>query len=327
MPKKKPTTAADITDTTTIAGVIVMSICMMLMMPPGEDDARAEPAAPAAHRDHDGLDQELGEDLPPGGAEGLADADLAHPFGERGEHDVGDDDAADQQRDDAAGEEGDVVDHVFLGALFHPLDAVPDPEVLDAVARAQQQLEGVTGFLVDLRRAQSEVELVDALGARRLVAFHVRGDRHHDQTVEPLVGVVGVGTLPEEDLLRRHADHGVGFAVDIERLADRVGGAEELAGAGGAKHHHRRCGLHVVIGDIATAAHRQLAHLHELGLDGRDPEPLLGGARAHLVGAADLRHHQVETVDGVADRRGVGQFEPVLARWRAVISSSAGGWL
>ena len=113
---------------------MVISICMTLMMPKVNTMPRARPRRTTEHGDHDGLDQELDEDLPTGGAEGLADPDLAHPLGERGEHDVGDDDAADQQRDDAAGEEGDVVDHALAVALLDPFLAVPDPEVIDPVA-------------------------------------------------------------------------------------------------------------------------------------------------------------------------------------------------
>jgi hypothetical protein len=40
--------------------------------------------------------QELGEDHAAGCAEGFANADLSGPLGDRDEHDVGDDDAADQ---------------------------------------------------------------------------------------------------------------------------------------------------------------------------------------------------------------------------------------
>ena len=47
----------------------------------------------------DGLDEELGDDVLPLGAEGPADADLAGAFGDGGEHDVHDADAADEQRD------------------------------------------------------------------------------------------------------------------------------------------------------------------------------------------------------------------------------------
>ncbi len=118
--------------------------------PPRAHDAQGETNPPTTDRDHHGLDQKLGEYLPTGGAEGLSDPDLAHPFGERGEHDIGDDDAAHEQRDDAAGEEGEVVDHALLVALVDALLAVPDPEVLDAVARTQEQLERLSRILVRL---------------------------------------------------------------------------------------------------------------------------------------------------------------------------------
>ena len=43
------------------------------------------------------LDQELQQDVAPGGAERLADADLAGALGDRDQHDVHDPDAADHQ--------------------------------------------------------------------------------------------------------------------------------------------------------------------------------------------------------------------------------------
>ena len=73
---------------------------------------------PADERQRGGLDQELPQDLPPGGAERLAQPDLAGPVGHRDHHDRHHADAAHQQRDarerDHRQEEvgGELPDHV-----------------------------------------------------------------------------------------------------------------------------------------------------------------------------------------------------------------------
>src|SRR5688572_10888778 len=59
---------------------------------PAEEDAEQA----AGQRQRRGLDEELGEDVAPPGAERLADADLAGALGHRHQHDVHDDAAADE---------------------------------------------------------------------------------------------------------------------------------------------------------------------------------------------------------------------------------------
>ena len=59
----------------------------------------AMPEQAADDREHDALGQELLRDVAPLGAQGAADADLAGPLGDGGQHDVHDADAADDQRD------------------------------------------------------------------------------------------------------------------------------------------------------------------------------------------------------------------------------------
>ena len=57
------------------------------------------PIRAAEQRQDQGLDQELGQDVPAARADRLADADLAGPLADRDEHDVHDPDAAHQERD------------------------------------------------------------------------------------------------------------------------------------------------------------------------------------------------------------------------------------
>ena len=77
---------------------------------------------PAEDGDDDGLDQDLGEDVAGGRADGLADADFAHALGDAGEHDVHDADATHQQADagDQAAAQARVVDEGvdLIGPIF-----------------------------------------------------------------------------------------------------------------------------------------------------------------------------------------------------------------
>ena len=121
--------------------------------------------------------------------------------------------------------------------------------------------------------------------------------------------VVAVRTLPKEGHLLGDPDHGIGLAFDVEELADRISGAEKLPCPGRAEDHDRGRGVHVVGRDVASAAHVELAHLLELGLDGRDPEILLCRTRPHRMSTIDFGHHQIEAVDGIPDRGGVLELE------------------
>ena len=58
-------------------------------------DAQEHAEDSAQPREQGGLDEELGDDVQAGGAQGAADADFAGAFGDGGEHDVHDADAAD----------------------------------------------------------------------------------------------------------------------------------------------------------------------------------------------------------------------------------------
>src|SRR6266545_1613173 len=63
------------------------------------DHADGDTQQPAEQAQQGRLGEELAEDGGAGGADGLADADLADPLGDRDQHDVGDPDPAYQQRD------------------------------------------------------------------------------------------------------------------------------------------------------------------------------------------------------------------------------------
>src|SRR5205814_1840853 len=67
----------------------------------GDAPAEQDPEDAADAGEADRLDEELGEDVAPARADGLADADLPGPLVHRDEHDVHDPDASDEQRDPA----------------------------------------------------------------------------------------------------------------------------------------------------------------------------------------------------------------------------------
>jgi hypothetical protein len=72
----------------------------------GRADGAGDDAGDAACQgEQDRLCKELGADLALGGAEGAAQPDLLAAFQYRDDHDVGDPDRADQQRDRAEAEE------------------------------------------------------------------------------------------------------------------------------------------------------------------------------------------------------------------------------
>ena len=99
-----------------------------------------QPGQAAEDGDDDGLDQDLGEDVAGGRADGLADADFAHALGDAGEHDVHDADAAHQQADagnEAAAQAGVVDEGVDL---VGPVLLRPKAEVLDALVGAHENV-------------------------------------------------------------------------------------------------------------------------------------------------------------------------------------------
>src|SRR5439155_1600812 len=127
-----------------------------------------------------GFDEKLQKDVPTGGADGHADADLAGPLGDADEHDVHDADAADDQRD--AGDRGDHhreradddVEHV--GDLGH----VADDEIVgltgvDVMPLGQELRDLVLGFGDQSERAGVAENGADIVELRALNALADRG--------------------------------------------------------------------------------------------------------------------------------------------------------
>ena len=65
----------------------------------GNNEPHGDADQPAEEREGEGLDEELGQDVPATRPDGLADPDLAGPLADRHQHDVHDPDAADDERD------------------------------------------------------------------------------------------------------------------------------------------------------------------------------------------------------------------------------------
>ncbi len=124
----------------------------------GTADSRSSAAfitSPDAESEHDAeqpadegegrrLDQKLPEDLPPGGAERLAETDLRGPVGHRDHHDRHDADPADQERharerdhreEEIGRELADHVEDLVLGdqveGIRHPGPQIPHPAERD----------------------------------------------------------------------------------------------------------------------------------------------------------------------------------------------------
>ncbi len=93
-----------------LRAVITTGCCTSSLMAVVKATPSAEAQQSADDGDDDALHQELGHDVEARGAQGLARAHLTNAFVERGQQDVHDDDAAHEERDGAADEEGDVVD-------------------------------------------------------------------------------------------------------------------------------------------------------------------------------------------------------------------------
>src|ERR1043165_1978332 len=184
----------------------------------GDADAAAE-----AGQD-DGLDEELQQDVAAPRADGLADADLPRPLRHGDEHDVHDADAADEKgnADDRAhdyGRRGERFGDHFQNLLLRQHAEIVFLIFLEVVARAE-----------DLRRLfLDEVEIAATAHLEgKDEAFHVLappdrgGGAEGDE--DDVVAVLPEGTA----FLLHHADDGEAVAVDLDRLAEGIGGELEL---------------------------------------------------------------------------------------------------
>ena len=114
-----------------------------------------QPGQAAQHRDHQGFDQNLDEDVGRGGADGFADADFAHALGDARQHDVHDADAAHQQAD--AGDESAAHPRIMneVVDLLRPILLGAKREILDALMRAHEHIADL------LERFRQEVNVGD----------------------------------------------------------------------------------------------------------------------------------------------------------------------
>ena len=124
-------------------------------------DARADDAAGQAHRG--ALEQELGGDVAPAGAERAAQADLADALEHRDERDVGDADRADEQRHAAEQQEQRVEVVLDRAAQLARVRRRGDLEQA-RVARAERD-RGLAGDQVD--RADARLDLGERRAPRR----------------------------------------------------------------------------------------------------------------------------------------------------------------
>ena len=98
-PNTTPTARLNRTAATTVVGVEGEAPAGELADAGRHEQADGDADEAAEQRQGQGLDEELGEDVPAARADGLADADLAGPLADRDQHDVHDPDAADDERD------------------------------------------------------------------------------------------------------------------------------------------------------------------------------------------------------------------------------------
>jgi hypothetical protein len=135
----------------------------------GDSGCADEDAGGAAGQgEHDGLGEKLGADLAAGGAQGAAQPDLLAAFQHGDDHDVGDPDGADQQRDRAEAEEQGVERALGVSCGGERVRGPGDVDlvgVFRAGLRAEQAVDagggggGVDGADVDLRRVPVEVQV------------------------------------------------------------------------------------------------------------------------------------------------------------------------
>ena len=162
------------------------------------------------------LDQELHQDVAPGGAERLADADLAGALGDRHQHDVHDPDAADQQahRGDAGEQAGEHLGGLLLGGQDVLL--VADREV---VLSAGPDLVLPPEHPLQIHHALLDRHAVLAPGSRWSGAGRCRtpGTRGLERDQDLLVGILEPA---RGALLAQHADDLERNAADQDGLVD-----------------------------------------------------------------------------------------------------------
>ena len=146
----------------------------------GQHDADHDAADASDQADGERLHHELREDVAGAGADGAADADLARPLEHRGQHDVHDPDAADEQRDAGDRAHDDVEDALRLPALLEQRLGHHDLVVVGAAVQAVEERLDQLRRLVrrDIRR-HAHQQLVDRR-VERIAVELADGGRHRN---------------------------------------------------------------------------------------------------------------------------------------------------
>src|SRR5215468_6384812 len=194
----------------------------------GGGGAGGHPHRAAGQGEQDGLGQELGADVAPGGAQRAAQPDFGAAFEDGDDHDVGHADGADQQRDRAEAEEQAVEGGFGVGLGGQGGGGLGDGDlggVFGVGGGRQQRLDG--GDLVGLG-AQ-----VDGGGVPVEVQVALRGgepDQH------------GGVNLRGQDGGAQDAGQVEPLAADPDPLAGPDAADAEALGGGGAEHRDRFAG-------------------------------------------------------------------------------------
>src|SRR5208283_2771926 len=211
-----------------------------------------------------GLDEELEKDVAAAGAESFTDADFASAFGDGGEHDIHDDDAADDKEDgnDANHSGGNDAGEIF--PEVHERGGIEDTEGVGLVGRemaasAQEDASLVLSFFHPFRTTSLDVD-----GHVQMSAINL--EEGFDGNVGEVVlrlaedGAEGLGD----------ADDGEGAAINPNFAADGINVREKLGGKIVADHGDGGAAFVVALGDVAALDGLLDINLADVGGDAAD---------------------------------------------------------
>src|ERR1041385_3092719 len=275
-----------------------------------EQDADDDAGHAAEQRDRERLDHELRADVDAARADGAADADLARPLHHRGQHDVHDADAADEERDPGDRAHDDVEDRLRLPPLRQ--QRLGDHDLV-VVRAAVQPVEQRADQLRRRPRRHAVLHLHHELVDRRVerVAVELPHRRRHRKP-DLLVRAVAL-----ED-----ADDFQPDVVDLDLPADGGTVAEEIAADGRPDDADLR-----VIGLVAPVEEAPLGdrHVGDRGVVGGKAEDFalrLAAGRENFVSLdLDARQHALDVRHGLGDGLAVAQrdAERLLAQLLPVL--------
>src|SRR5271156_3149426 len=213
----------------------------------GENDADQT----AGGGKHGGFGEELHQDVLFSRAKGTAEADLAGAFGDAGEHDIHDDDAADNEKnaDQRHGHEGQVASEVVPER--HDGIGTQDGEIVGRiVGYVAPSAHEHAGFIFAGQhqfRVGSLHHDGEPVDLRPVPTFLVGAERHHHVIVLRLAkgGAERFG----------HADHFVGVGIGANHFAEGIDVGEKFGGQFGADENHFGVMLLVGRGEEAALSH------------------------------------------------------------------------